>query len=151
MGAHWQNGFQNTELKSSAVGNSYNRRNKIFYEFLQIDFKAIVLIANKEEFVQGSPLTEYKPSFIKFLHQRLYDMLYRVYPKLKIVEDEVGSTEFQESFKKYEQEHRPEYNMFNQYDFDYTDSKNESLVQLADFIGGSIYKSLSDDASPQLP
>ena len=143
-----QNGFQNTELKSSSVGNSYNRRNKIFYEFLQIDFKAIVLIANKEEFVQGSPLTEYKPSFIKFLHQRLYDMLYRVYPKLKIVEDEVGSTEFQESFKKYVHEHRPEYNMFNQYDFDYTDSKNESLVQLADFMGGSIYKSLSDAASP---
>ena len=143
-----QNGFQNTELKSSSVGNSYNRRNKIFYEFLQIDFKAIVLIANKEEFIQGSPLTEYKPSFIKFLHQRLYDMLYRVYPKLKIVEDEVGSTEFQESFKKYVQEHRPEYNIFNQYDFDYTDSKNESLVQLADFIGGSIYKSLSDVASP---
>ena len=38
--------------------------------------------------------------------------------------------------------------MFNQYDFDYTDSKNESLVQLADFMGGSIYKSLSDAASP---
>lgn len=143
-----QNGFQNAELKSSSVGSNYNRRNKIFFELLQIDFKAIILVANKEEFIKGSPLTQYKPSFIKFLHQRLYNMLYRVYPKLKLVEDEVGNSEFQESFKTYVQEHRPEYNMFDQYDFDYTDSKNESLVQLADFIGGSIYKSLSEPASP---
>ena len=44
-------------------------------------------------------------------------------PELKIIEDETGTTEFQESFKKYVSERRPQFNLLNEYDFDYCDSK----------------------------
>ena len=75
-------------------------------------------------------------------------MLYHVYPKLKILEDETGTTEFQESFKKYVAERRPQYNLLNEYDIDYCDSKDNILVQLADFIGGSINRFLTDPNVP---
>lgn len=66
---------------------------------------------------------------------------------MRIIEDQIGSSEFQESFKKYVRLHRPT-NLFNEYDFDYTDSKDSLLVQLADIIGGTISKVYIDDHSP---
>lgn len=141
-------GFANTELKSSKVGNNIEKRNRIVSLLSPIPFRVILFVADKERFIKDSPITEYKQSFIKFLHQRFYDQLYKAYPKLKIIEDEVGSSEFQTSFRKYVENHRPEYNLFNQYDFDYTDSKDEVLVQLADFVGGTINKYLTEENVP---
>ena len=141
-------GFANTELKSSKVGNNIEKRNRIVSLLSPIPFRVILFVADKERFAKDSPITEYKQSFIKFLHQRFYDQLYKSYPKLKIIEDEVGSSEFQTSFRKYVENHRPEYNLFNQYDFDYTDSKDEVLVQLADFVGGTINKYLVEENVP---
>lgn len=141
------NGFKNTEIKSSAIGSNYKRRSKILSELLPIQFRIILFVADKQKFIEGSPLTSYRQSFIKFLHQRLYSALYRTYPKLRIIEDQIGTAEFQDSFKKYVREHRP-LNLFNEYDFDYTDSKDSLLVQLADFVGGTISKTYTDPASP---
>ena len=141
------NGFQNTEMKSSAIGSDYRRRSRIVSALLPISFRVIIFIANKQEFVSGSPLTEYRKSFIKYLHQRLYNVLYKTYPKLKIIEDQIGSSEFQQSFKNYVRENRPQ-NLFNDYDFDYTDSRDELFVQLADVIGGTISKALTDSDAP---
>ena len=142
------NGFQNTEMKSSKIGSDNSRRARIISQILQIDFHIMLLIADKERFKEGSPLTEYKKSFIKYLHQRLYNLLYHAYPKLKIIEDETGTTEFQASFKQYVADMRPNFNLFNDYDFSYTDSKDELLVQLADLIGGSINRALIDPNAP---
>lgn len=88
------NGFEKAELKSSKIGSDYKRRSRILSQLLMIDFRVVLFIADKQAFIQGSPLTNYKESFIKFLHQRLYNLLYHVYPKLKIIEDEIGTTEF---------------------------------------------------------
>lgn len=142
------NGFASTEMKSSGIGSDNKRRSRILSQLLPIEFRVIGLIADKQRFIKDSALTEYKKSFIKYLHQRLYERLYHVYPKLKIIEDEIGSTEFQESFKKYVADRRPEPNLFNEYDFDYSNSKDELLVQLADFVGGSINRSLIDPSAP---
>ena len=60
------NGFAQTEMKSSKIGSDNNRRTRIISQLLPIDFRLIVFIADKEAFVKGSPLTEYKKSFIKF-------------------------------------------------------------------------------------
>ena len=124
------------------------KRIRILSQLTPIDFRVVLLIANKQEFASGSPLKEYKKSFIKFLHQRLYDRLYHVYPKLRIIEDEIGTTEFQASFKKYVAERRPRSNLLTEYDFGYCDSKDEILVQLADLIGGSVNHFLLDNTAP---
>lgn len=143
-----QNGFANAELKSSKIGSNYSRRNRILAQLLPIDFRVILFVADKQAFVKDSPLTDYKKTFIKYLHKRLYNLLYQVYPKLKIIEDEIGTSEFQESFRQYVRNNRPQYNLLNEYDFDYVDSRDELLVQLADMVGGSIGHTLTDITAP---
>lgn len=143
-----QNGYEHVEMKSSNVGSNYQKRSRIMNMLMPIPFRISLLIVDKEAFLDGTPIKEYKKTFIKFLHSKMYEQLYQVYPKLKIIEDEIGTTEFQQSFRKYVEERRAQYNLLNEYDFDYTDSKDEILVQLADFVGGSIYKSLVDSNSP---
>ena len=140
-----KSGFGNTELKSIRVPD--NKRSYIMNQVLPLDFRIVLFIADKEKFIKGSPITEYRTSFIKYLDQHLYNLLYQAYPKLKIIQDKIGWPEFQESFKKYVDEHRPDYNLFNQYEFDLVNSEDQILVQLADFIGGSITKSLLDVSS----
>lgn len=140
--------FGTGEMKSSLIGNDYRRRNKIIAELLPLEFRVILLVANKEAFIKNSPLATYKKSFIKFLHQRLYRTLYYVYPKLKIVEDQTGNSEFQAGFKKYVLDNRQQYDLFDEYDFDFIDSKDSVLIQLADIMGGTISKCYSESDAP---
>ena len=134
------NGLANTELKSSRISD--DRRKRIMAQVLPLEFRLVVFIADKKRFAEDSPLTEFKQVFIKNMNDRLYQILYRAYPKLKIQMDETGYPEFQESFRKYVEKHRTQLNLFNEYDFDFVNSKDEVLIQLADFIGGSLSKYL---------
>lgn len=140
--------FSNGEMKSSLISKNHSRRAKILTELLLLDFQLIILVADKKEFYENSPLTEYRQTFKKFLNQKLYDAMYCAYPKLKIVEDEYGTNEFQQGYRAYVESHRPAPNLFNEYDFDYTDSKNSNIVQIADLIAGSVMQSLIDPAAP---
>ena len=136
------NGFANQELKSSKVSDP--RRKRIMAQLLPLEFCLVIFISDKELYKKGTPLTEYKKTFIKNMNNRMHRMLYNAYPKLTILMDEFGYPEYQESFKKYVSEQRTQLNIFNEYDFDFVDSKDETLVQIADFIGGSIVKRLLD-------
>lgn len=140
--------FGSGEMKSSSIGKNHSRRGKILAELLQIEFSIIILIADKQKFYQDSPLSNYKSSFVKYLHQKLYESMYSIYPKLKIIEDEYGSSEFQKGYRKYIEEHRPILNLFKEYDFDYTDSWKSNIVQIADIIAGSVMQHIIDPVSP---
>ena len=131
------NGFTKGELKSSKL--TENRRKHILFQLLPLDFNIVLLIADKKKFIEGSVLTEYKRSFIKFLNQHLYDMLYKAYPKLTILQDETGTDEFQNSFQNYVEENRIDENLLNEYDFNFINSRDETLIQLADYVAGSMY------------
>ena len=143
-----ENYFGKKEMKSSSIGSNHLRRAKVLTGLLQLDFQLIILIADKQAFYKNSPLRDYKSTFVKFLHQKLYDSMYCAYPKLKIVEDEYGGSEFQQGFRKYVCEHRPAENLFNEYDFDYIDSKRSNLVQIADIVAGSIMQHIINSAAP---
>lgn len=117
-------GFRNSELKSSSVNDS--KRSYIMNQLLPLQFRIVLFIADKRKFIEVSPLTEYKPSFVKFLDQHLYDLLYQAYPNLRIMQDETGWPEFKESFRKYVENHRHKYNLFNQYEFEFVNSKDET-------------------------
>lgn len=142
------NGFRNSEMKSSNIGKNYRRRNKIINEVKQMQFSIVALITDKTQIYEDSPLRSSKSVFLKFLHQRLYEELYTSCPKLKIAEDATGGKDFQDSFKNYVREHRHQPNLFNDFDFEFFDSKNEALIQLADLIAGSINLTLTDKNAP---
>ena len=136
------NGYGNTELKSSKVNES--ARARIMSQIMPLDFRLVVFVADKEKFHNDSPLVDFKKVFLKNMNGRLHQMLYKAYPRLKIQMDETGYPEFQRSFKEYVANHRTQLNLFNEYDFDFVNSRDEILVQLADFIGGSLTKHLLD-------
>jgi hypothetical protein len=138
------------EMKSSTIGKNHKRRLKICTELLMLDFSLILLIADKKAFMEDSPLKDYKSSFVKFLHQKLYELMYSTYPKLKIVEDEYGSSEFQQGYRKYIIDNRPDSNLFDEYDFDYVNSIDSPLVRAADIIAGSIMQHLLDNEAPDI-
>ena len=142
--------FGGKEMKSSSIGSKHSRRAKVLTELVLMDFQLIVMIADKKKFYEDSPLTEYKSAFKKFLNRRLYDAMYLAYPKLKIIEDQYGTDEFQQGYRKYVQDHRPDSNLFNEYDFDYADSKNSNIVQIADIIAGSVMQQLLDPDAPDV-
>lgn len=144
------NGFQNGEMKSSLIGDNHKRRIKILTELLGLDFSLVILIADKQKFYRDSPLANYKEPFVKYLHQLLYDEMYTAYPKLKIVEDEYGSSEFQSSYRDYIRAHRPKLNLLNEYDFDYVNSKHSPLIQIADVVAGSVMQRLLDNNAPDV-
>lgn len=76
--------------------------------------------------------------------------MYAVYPKLKIVEDGYGNAEFQNGYRKYVEHHRPQENIFNEYDFEYVDSKESNITQIADIIAGSVMQHIKDPKAPDV-
>ena len=135
-------------MKSSSISDNHHRRINILTELLMLDFSLIILIADKQAFHENSPLTNYKGTFVKYLHRLLYDSMYCAYPKLKIVEDEYGTSEFQKGYRQYIRNNRPALNLFDDYDFDYVDSKNSNIVQIADIIAGSVMQHIIDTNAP---
>lgn len=139
--------FSKSEMKSSNIGSDDRRRTVILADVLQLKFRAVLFIANKEDFY-SSALTNYKQTFYKYMHKLLYETLYRVYPKLKIYADQLGDDEFRNGFKKYVENNRPKYNLLNDYDFNFVDSKDSNIVQLSDIIVGSIARHLNEPSAP---
>ncbi|MPL99695.1 hypothetical protein SDC9_45915 [bioreactor metagenome] len=139
--------FSGGELKSSSIGSNHKRRHQILLELLPLEFSIFVIIVNKMEFYEGSILTSNKKSFIKYLHKELYEAMRQYYPNLTIIEDEHGGKEFQKGFKEYVYNNQPQPDLFNNYSFKFTNSKNTNIVQIADIIAGSINKYMEGSTS----
>lgn len=140
-----QKHFGPGEMKSSGIGGNFDRRCRIINDLSDLDFHFYTLIVDKKRIFEDSGL-QYKRSFIKYLNGKLHRALFRAYPDLKIVADEHGSQKFMNGFKSYIKErHRPD--LFYKADFDFVDSKDEVLVQLADILVGTMRICAREDAS----
>jgi len=140
--------FQSGEIKSSGVGNNKDRRTKILNSINDLDFKFYTICVDKEMVKKDSGL-QYKSVFIKYINGKLYNLLFSSYFDIHILADEHGGEDFKNSFKKYiEKHHKPD--IFYKSKFDLVNSKNELLVQLSDFIVGTIGKIYEKKSSPAL-
>ena len=127
--------FQTGEIKSSKVGSDDTRRLRIISELNSLDYHIFSIVIDKRE-LKGEGF-QYKGSFYKFLHSLVDRELFKTFPNLLVVADEHGGKEFKESFIKYmRKRHIP--SLFQQSEFKLSNSKSELIVQLADFITGSI-------------
>ncbi len=140
--------FQTGEMKSSGVGNNHKRRITILKAFENIDFKYYSLVVDKERINQDSGL-QYKKSFLKHINGKIFNKLFSSFSDIHIIADEHGSDDYKLSFRKYiEKNHLPD--LFYKSQFDLVQSNSNVLVQLADFIVGSIAKVYERKASPEL-
>jgi Protein of unknown function (DUF3800) len=132
--------FPNSEIKSNKLSDE--RRDKIFGDLSEIDFKFYAVAVNKQAIQKDSGLRFHK-SFIKYANNRLYESLLSNFTDITIRADSHGDAEFIESFKKYI-ETKNQSDLFSENNLEIVNSRDEVLVQLADLIVGSLAKLYED-------
>lgn len=139
--------FQTGEIKSSKLKHKdSDRRARILSELAELPFKLYFTVVDKSRIHKDGGL-RIKTSFIKYVNGLLYDRLFRAYPDLRMVVDEHGGQEFQESLKSYVVERFVD-DLFGDEDaFQTTSSKDNVLVQIADFFAGSVAQIYEEKAS----
>lgn len=132
--------FQNSEIKSSKVKRAHHaRRLSILNELNEIDFTIYLIVVDKKEI--NSEGLSIKQSFYKYFNKLLVTDLNRINKKITFVADQIGTAEYQKSFQEYIENEVTQYDLFNETKlFEFTDSKENNLVQLSDFIVGSLAK-----------
>lgn len=140
--------FPNSELKSSKIANRDGTRLEILNKLKALDFKFYYLIVDKTRIHLTSGL-QFKESFYKFLYGILYNNIYRNFKYLSIVADDLISPDFILSFEKYIKENH-QADLFHQNNISFVKSDQTILLQLADFIGGSLnrFYSLKSTLNP---
>lgn len=129
--------FQTGEMKSSHVGKNHKRRKRIIADLLPLPFAIFSVVFDKRQLSEAKGL-RYKPSFYKFMNNIVHKELRRAFPILTIVADEIGGSEYMKSFSKYVYERQDIPNLLGEAQFFFESSTNDVLIQLADFISGTI-------------
>lgn len=127
--------FQTGEIKSSSVAQNHNRRKRILEDISKLDIFVYAVVVDKRE-LSGQGF-HYKKSFYKFLNNLLYKELFRTFPNLDLNVDEHGGNDFMREFKKYVEKHHLR-TLFSGSDFNIQNSKQNELIQIADFVAGSL-------------
>lgn len=136
--------FQTGEMKSSLVGSNIERRKAILRALSKTKIKCYSLVVDKRLILRGSGLT-YKRSFIKYIHGRLLKVLFRALDSISVTADRHGSQQFMDGFEKYVQSrHVP--SLFTSAKFSFAESALTPLIQVADFIGGSLRIAMTSPA-----
>jgi len=92
--------FQKGEIKSSKVGRNHAKRKLILDEIIKLPFRIFAFVVDKKLIYPQSGL-RYKTSFYKFLNSIVYSELSVNFKKMKIVADEIGSSDYMKSFYSY--------------------------------------------------
>lgn len=138
--------YGNGEIKSSKTQEG--RRIRVIDDLQDIDFKFTALAVNKDE-LQKTGGFPHKRSFVKFLHGILYRELVATYQDISIKADEYGREEFMRGFRDYISEnHIPD--LFKTCTVEHVRSDGNTLVQLADFLAGTIRLIYEENASKEL-
>lgn len=128
--------FGNGEMKSSQVGSDSRRRRELLSSLVSTGIRFFSLVVDKSRLCNDSGL-QYRKTFIKHIHGRLYKRLYRSFTSLHVLADEHGRREFMESFKTYMKTNCQKV-LWDHEEFGFVSSCAEPLVQAADIIGGSL-------------
>ena len=132
--------FQNSEIKSSKVKRKHHKRRlTILSELNEIKFTVYLIVVDKKEInTEGLSI---KQSFYKYFNKLLVKDLNRLNKEITFVADKIGSTKYQKSLQDYIKKEVTQYNLFDERKiFEFKDSKETNLIQLSDFIVGSLAK-----------
>ncbi|HTL74117.1 MAG TPA: DUF3800 domain-containing protein [bacterium] len=124
------------EISSKRVGGDHERRIRFLERLCALPFGYFALVINKDKIPKDSGL-QYKRSFYKFINRMLYERLLKNGRNLHVIADEIGGKDFMDSFVPYfQQKGMP--GLFEQFDHKFAGSAETPLIQLADFIAGTL-------------
>jgi hypothetical protein len=113
-------------------------RMEILQDLKDLPFKVYAYVIDKRKIREDSGVT-YEKTFIKFFNRKIFDDLYRTFDTLDLVADEKGSKEFMQEFITYvKRKCIPD--LFNFSTFGFNNSHSEILLELSEFIAGTIAK-----------
>jgi hypothetical protein len=136
---------QSPEIKSSSkVFKDNSKRLAFLIQIAQLDFKVYSVIVDKRKIFKDSGL-RFRGSFFKYINNLLDTDLYRYFPFLELVADEHGDEKFMNGFIDYVKQHHFQTELFRKPQFRFGDSKNEPLIQVADFISGTLARCYDPD------
>ncbi|KSA14768.1 DUF3800 domain-containing protein [Maribacter dokdonensis] len=126
------------EIKSSAKAfKDFDKRIEFIKDISKLNFKIYSIIVDKREVFEDSGL-QFRNTFYKYVNGLLDRELYDYYPYLKLISDNHGSEKFMDGFVDYVEKNHNQTELFRGPMFEFCDSKDEPLIQLADFIAGSL-------------
>jgi hypothetical protein len=129
--------YKNGEIKSSHC-NDNGKRFAILSDIIKLDFLLVGVVIDKREIYDGSNIKKFKnETFYKFLNRLLYTELKIFNTDLSIYADEFKDKEFRESFANYIGNIFPR-TLINNNSFKFINSKDEVLIQIADFLAGTL-------------
>lgn len=129
--------FQTGEMKSSNIGNNDERRKRVLADLLPLPFSIFTVVFDKEQLAEAKGL-KYKQSFYKFMNNIVHKELRRAFSVLTIVADEIGGSEYMQSFSKYVAARQDIPNLLGEAQFFFENSQKDVLIQLADLISGTL-------------
>ena len=129
--------FQTGEMKSSKIGKNHERRRRILAELIKLPFSIFAVVIDKRMLVDSKGL-RFKTSFYKFMNNIVHKELSRAFPILTIVADEIGGSDYMQSFSRYVYDRQDIPNLFGELKFSFKASDKEILIQLADLISGTL-------------
>lgn len=130
--------FQTGEIKSNKVKvKDTERRVRILGDLAELPLKLYFTVVDKSRVYRDGGL-QFKKSFIKHVNGLLYERLFSNCPNLRMTVDEHGGAEFQESLKAYVQNRYVDDLFGDDQSFQTKSSKDDVLIQVADFFAGSV-------------
>lgn len=130
--------FQAGEIKSSKVKvKDTSRRARILADMAGLPLKLYFTVVDKSRVYRDGGL-QFKKSFIKHVNGLLYERLFTRRLNLQMTVDEHGGAEFQESLKDYVQARYVDDLFGDDQSFQTKSSKDDVLIQVADFFAGSV-------------
>lgn len=145
--------FQTGEIKSQKVGSNHYRRKQIIDDLVDIPFSFFSVCIDKKKCLENMSMKglQYKQVFYKFMNNIVHRELRRAFPKITIVADEIGTSDYMQSFCEYVSKHQDMPNLFGDASFSFQNSTQDVRIQIADFISGTLayvfdYHKKADDA-----
>ncbi|MEE1124381.1 MAG: DUF3800 domain-containing protein [Acutalibacteraceae bacterium] len=132
-----QKHFQKGEMKSSSIGKNHKRRKRILADLLPLPFSIFSVVFSKRQLLSVKGL-RFKTSFYKFMNNIVHKELRHPFMKLTIVADEIGGSDYMQSFAKYVKNKQDIPTLLGEANFYFENSKNDVLIQLADLISGTL-------------
>lgn len=129
--------FQTGEIKSAKVSKNHKRRLAIISRIKDLPFNIFSVVIDKRG-CERMPGLKFKEPFYKFMNNILHKELRRSFSNLTIVADEIGGSDYMQSFISYVKKNDELPNLFGETSFSFNPSHNNVLIQLADFISGTL-------------
>lgn len=128
--------FQTGEMKSSTIANNHQKRLRVLTRINRLPLKLFALVVDKRELRTTGGFI-YRQSFIKYINGRLYRTLFNAYEGIHVIADQHGRLEFMNGFKRYMQSRHMD-TLFAKQTFEFIDSRQDVMVQIADIFAGSL-------------